>query len=150
MIYRLSKDGSPLFESKDKQEFLDLCVDYYNEVSDDTWEKYEDPSELPGIFEKHGYVYEEIQEQPQDKAYTDMLMLYYEVAKWNYGCNFGDATKVLQVVQQLLINYNTEVLAYLADENEDKSLLQHIVGDDGLKQWDFFKGFYRTYGVQIF
>lgn len=84
------------------------------------------------------------------KAYTDMLMLYYEVSKWNQGCSYGSASNVLSATQQLLLHYNEQCLAYLEDETEGRSLIFHIAGSDGLEQWELYKALYTLYDVHIF
>nr|WNM55811.1 hypothetical protein CoNPh37_CDS0145 [Staphylococcus phage S-CoN_Ph37] len=57
---------------------------------------------------------------------------------------------MLVACQQLLINYNDQVIQFLNDETENKSLLKYLAGDDGLEQWNFYKGFYQNYDVHIF
>lgn len=83
------------------------------------------------------------------KAYTDMLLLYQDISVWNQGRTFGFSNNIMAVVQQLLLNYNEQCIAYLEDETEDKSILQHLTSD-GLEQYDFHKGIYTTYNVYLF
>lgn len=84
------------------------------------------------------------------QAYTEMLQLFNLLQQWNDFYTSENANNLLVACQQLLINYNEPVLKFINDENEDKSLLQYLAGDDGLAQWQFYKGFYNNYNVHIF
>lgn len=88
----------------------------------------------------------------EDKAqgYTEMLSLFNELKKWNDYFKSENADTMLVACQQLLINYNDQVIQFLNDETENKSLLKYLAGDDGLEQWNFYKGFYQNYDVHIF
>lgn len=83
-------------------------------------------------------------------AFTDMLLLYYDLAKDNQGCNMGHASQVLQATQQLLINYYDACKQYLNDDSEDRSLLRYIAGDDGVDQFNVHKSFLQTYKVYVY
>lgn len=83
-------------------------------------------------------------------AFTDMLMLYYDLASYNTGCNMGHASNVLNAVQQLLINYYDACIGYLHDDSEDKSLLVYIAGEDPSEQFDMHKGFLETYKIYVY
>ena len=83
-------------------------------------------------------------------AFTDMLLLYYDLAKKNQGCNMGHASHVLQATQQLLINYYEACKQYLDDESPDRSLLYYIAGDDGIEQFNVHKSFYQIYKVYVY
>lgn len=88
---------------------------------------------------------------PEDvaQAITDMMTIYQDISVWNQGKNFGFSNNILAVTQQLLLNYYDSMKAYIDDETEDKSILQHLT-DDGLEQYDFHKGIYKTYQVYLF
>lgn len=83
-------------------------------------------------------------------AFTDMLLLYYDLAKNNQGCNMGHASQVLQATQQLLLNYYDACIQYLADESQNRSLLHYIAGDDGIEQFNVHKSFLQTYKVYVY
>lgn len=84
------------------------------------------------------------------QAYTEMLQLFNLLQQWNDFYTSENASNLLVACQQLLINYNEPVLKFINDENEDKSLIHYLAGDDGLAQWQFYKGFYNNYNVHIF
>ncbi|MGC7795391.1 hypothetical protein ACP21O_11430 [Staphylococcus epidermidis] len=84
------------------------------------------------------------------QAYTEMLQLFNLLQQWNDFYTSENANNLLVATQRLLLDYNEPVLKYLNDENEDKSLLRYLAGDDGLDQWQYYKGFYYNYNVHIF
>lgn len=84
------------------------------------------------------------------QAYTEMLKLFNLLQQWNDFYTSENANNLLVATQRLLLDYNEPVLKYLNDENEDKSLLRYLAGDDGLDQWQYYKGFYYNYNVHIF
>lgn len=84
------------------------------------------------------------------QAYTEMLQLFNLLQQWNDFYTSENANNLLVATQRLLLDYNEPVLKYLNDENEDKSLLKYLAGDDGLDQWQYYKGFYYNYNVHIF
>ncbi len=84
------------------------------------------------------------------KAYTEMLQLFNNLQQWNDFYTADNANNLLVACHQLLINYNENVINYLNDESETKSLLRHLAGDDDLAQWNYYKGFYNNYNVHIF
>lgn len=86
----------------------------------------------------------------KSQAYTEMLQLFNLLQQWNDFYTSENASNLLVACQQLLINYNDPVIKFINDENEDKSLLSYLAGDDGLSQWQFYKGFYNNYNVHIF
>lgn len=84
------------------------------------------------------------------QAYTEMLQLFNLLQQWNDFYTSENASNLLVACQQLLINYNDPVIQFINDDNEDKSLLKYLAGDNGLDQWQFYKGFYYNYNVHIF
>jgi len=84
------------------------------------------------------------------QAYTEMLQLFNLLQQWNDFYTSENANNLLVATQRLLLDYNEPVLKFINDENEDKSLLQYLAGDNGLDQWQFYKGFYYNYNVHIF
>lgn len=88
-------------------------------------------------------------ENEKGKAYTEMLRLFNDLQQWNDFYTADNANNLLVACQQLLINYNEQVINYLNDESESNSLLYYLAGDD-LSQWNYYKGFYQNYNVHIF
>ena len=88
--------------------------------------------------------------EEKGQAYTEMLELFNELQRWNDFYTSENASNLLVACQQLLLNYNEPVLKFLSDEDESKSLIGYLAGDDGLAQWNFYQGFYNNYNIHIF
>lgn len=152
MLYSLSNIGEVHFATTDKNDFLLKCEKLYNDVSDDTWEKYTNLSELPYIFENHGYTYLKTN---QNKIltiddYNKFVNLYFKLQQHNPTINFDNATSLVLASNRLLNYYNDEVTKWLRDTDNEVTLLNEIVGDNGFDQLNFHKSFKDTYGVSIY
>lgn len=152
MLYSLSNIGEVHFATTDKDDFLLKCEALYNDVSDESWESYTNLSELPSIFENHGYTY---LKQDQNKIltiddYNKFVNLYFKLQQHNPTINFDNATSLVLASNRLL-NYNNEATTkWLNDTNNEVSLLQEIVGDNGFDQLNFHKSFRDTWNVSIY
>lgn len=152
MLYSLSKIGIVNFATTDENDFLLKCETLYEDVSDESWEPYTNLSELPSIFEKHGYTY---LETDQDKIltiddYNKFVNLYFKLQKHNPTINFDNATSIVLASNRLLGYYNDEVTKWLRDTDNQVTLLNEIVGGNGFDQLEFHKSFRDTYGVSIY
>lgn len=85
-----------------------------------------------------------------NKAYQDLISIYQDLASYNTGRQFGFSNNLLAVAQQLLSSYNEQCLAYIEDEEDYKSLLSYIAGDDELEKWNLFRGIFEKYSVALF
>lgn len=79
------------------------------------------------------------------KAITDMMTVIQDLTAYNSVSQLA----IVNVTQQLFINYYDSMSAYCDDETENKSIIQHLT-DDGLEQYDFMKLMYNQYRVYIF
>lgn len=152
MLYSLSNIGEVHFATTDEDDFLVKCETLYNDVSDDTWEPYTNLSELPCIFENHGYTY---LQQDQNKIlaiddYNKFVNLYFKLQQHNPTINFENATSLVLASNRLLNYYNDEVTKWLRDTDKEVTLLNEIVGGNGFDQLNFHKTFRDTYGVSIY
>ena len=152
MLYSLSKIGEVHFATTDKDDFLLKCETLYKDVSDDTWESYTNLSELPNIFENHGYNYLETY---QNKIltiddYNKFVNLYFKLQQHNPTINFYNATSLVLASNRLLGYHNEAVTKWLQDTNNEVTLLNEIVGGNGFDQLEFHKSFRETYGVSIY
>ena len=87
----------------------------------------------------------------EGKAYTDMLTLFNDITQWNDMYTFTNASNILSATQQILINYNDQAKAYLADEDvNNRSLIAYLAGEDPADQWNMYKGLYQNYNIHIF
>lgn len=151
ILYSLSKDNKVLFATTDQNSFLDQCVTLYDEVSDDTWPTYEDPKELPEIFESFGYQYEEKDtDGASSNTNNDIINLFNKLAQYNPSSTYDDATTLMYGCNRLLVYYNAECKQYIGDTENKLSLLQLIAGDDGFEQLYFHKDFRSAHGVSIY
>lgn len=152
MLYSLSNIGEVHFATTDKDDFLLKCEALYNNVSDESWESYTNLSELPSIFENHGYTY---LKQDQNKIltiddYNKFTDVYFKLQKHNPTINFDNGTSLVLASNRLL-NYNNEATTkWLNDTNNEVSLLQEIIGDNGFDQLNFHKSFRDTWNVSIY
>ncbi len=152
MLYSLSNIGEVHFATTDEDDFLLKCETLYNDVSDDTWEPYTNLSELPNIFEQHGYTYLETDQNKILKIddYNKFVNLYFKLQQHNPTINFENATSLVLASNRLL-NYNNEaVTKWLQDTNNEVTLLNEIVGGNGFDQLNYHKSFRDTYGVSIY
>lgn len=152
MLYSLSNIGEVHFATTDHDDFLLKCETLYKDVSDDTWESYTKLSELPNIFEQHGYTY---LETDQNKIltiddYNKFVDLYFKLQQHNPTINFDNATSIVLASNRLLNYHNKEVTKWLNDTNGEITLLNEIVGGNGFDQLDFHKSFRDTYGISIY
>lgn len=79
------------------------------------------------------------------KAITDMMTVIQDLTAYNSVSQLA----IVNVTQQLFINYYDSMKAYCDDETENKSIIQHLT-DDGLEQYTFMKQMYNMYRVYIF
>lgn len=88
---------------------------------------------------------------PEDKAraYTELLILYNKLSRWNPTTLYDDATQLVVAAQQLLINYNEQCVEFINDTDDTSSLLLYL-STDGLEQWNLHKGFKERYNVSIY
>ena len=152
MLYSLSNIGEVHFATTDKDDFLLKCETLYNDVSDESWESYTNLSELPSIFENHGYTYSQ---QDQNKIltiddYNKFVNLYFKLQQHNPTINFDNATSLVLASNRLLNYYNDETTKWLNDTEKEVTLLNEIVGGNGFDQLEFHKSFRDTYGVSIY
>lgn len=152
MLYSLSKIGEVHFATTDEDDFLSKCETLYNQVSDDTWESYTNLSELPSIFENHGYTY---LEQDQNKIltiddYNKFTDMYFKLQKHNPTINFDNGTSLVLASNRLLNYHNEAATKWLNDTDNEVSLLQEIAGDNGFDQLAFHKSFRNTWNVSIY
>ena len=152
MLYSLSNIGEVHFATTDHDDFLLKCETLYNEVSDDTWESYTNLSELPNIFENHGYTY---LEQDQNKIltiddYNKFTDVYFKLQQHNPTINFDNGTSLVLASNRLLNYHNEATTKWLNDNNNEVSLLQEIAGDNGFDQLAFHKSFRDTWNVSIY
>lgn len=152
MLYSLSNIGEVQFATTDENDFLSMCETKYNDVSDETWESYTNLSELPSIFENHGYTY---LETDQNKIltiddYNKFVNLYFKLQKYNPTINFDNATSLVLASNRLLANHNEAVTKWLRDTNNEITLLNEIVGGNGFNQLNFHKAFKDAYNVLIY
>lgn len=152
MLYSLSNIGEVQFATTDENDFLLKCETMYNNVSDETWESYTNLSELPSIFENHGYTY---LEKDQNKIltiddYNKFVNLYFKLQKYNPTINFDNATSLVLASNRLLAYHNEAVTKWLRDTNNEITLLNEIVGGNGFDQLNFHKTFKDAYDVSIY
>lgn len=152
MLYSLSNIGEVQFATTDENDFLSMCETMYNNVSDETWESYTNLSELPSIFENHGYTY---LEKDQNKIltiddYNKFVNLYFKLQKYNPTINFDNATSLVLASNRLLAYHNEAVTKWLRDTNNEITLLNEIVGGNGFDQLTFHKTFKDAYDVSIY
>ena len=152
MLYSLSNIGEVHFATTDENDFLLKCETLYNDVSDDSWESYTELSQLPSIFQNHGYTY---LQQDQNKIleiddYTKFVNLYFKLQQHNPTINFENATSLVLATNRLLGYYNDEVTKWLRDTENEVTLLNEIVGGNGFDQLEFHKSFKDTYNVSIY
>ena len=140
------------FSTTDYEDFLNKCVDLYNQVSDDTWETYTNPEELPAIFEKHAYHYQVIDATRiiNINSNDELVNLYFKLQRHNPTINFDNGTTLMLACNRLLNRYYDETVNYINDDKNEVSLLQQIVGDNGLDQLAFHKNFRSIYGISIY
>lgn len=151
-LYTLHHTNVVYFSTTDYEDFLNKCVDLYNEVSDDTWEDYTKPEELPEIFEQHAYHYQVIDAMRvvNINSNNDLVNLYFKLQRHNPTINFDNGTTLMLACNRLLKHYHDETVKYINDDKNEVSLLQEIVGDNGLEQLRFHKTFRDTYGISIY
>ena len=151
-LYTLSRLGEVKFSTTDYAEFLLNCETLYNEVSTTDWEPYTDLSKLPSIFENHGYFYNVVNANQVLKINNnnDLVNLYFKLQQHNPTIDFDNGTSLMLASNYLLNYYNEPTLNYIKDNQNEISLLQQIVGNDGMEQLNFHKSFRDTYGVSIY
>lgn len=151
-LHTLHHTSVVYFSTTDYEDFLNKCVDLYNEVSDDTWESYTSPEELPAIFEQHAYHYQVIDAMRvvNINSNNDLVNLYFKLQRHNPTINFDNGTTLMLACNRLLKQYHDETINYINDDTNEVSLLQEIVGDNGLDQLSFHKNFRDTYGISIY
>ena len=152
MLHSLSNIGEVHFATTDEDDFLLKCETLYNDVSDEDWESYTNLSELPSIFENHGYTY---LQQDQNKIltiddYNKFVNLYFKLQQHNPTINFDNATSIVLASNRLLNYYNDETTKWLNDTENEITLLNEIVGGNGFNQLEFHKQFRNTYGISIY
>lgn len=152
MLYSLSNIGEVHFATTDEDDFQLKCESLYNQVSDDTWKSYTNLSELINIFEQHGYTY---LQQDQNKIldidnYNKFVNLYFKLQEHNPTITFDNATSLVLASNRLLNYYNDEVIKWLNDTENEVTLLNEIVGENGFDQLNFHKSFRDTYNVSIY
>lgn len=151
-LHTLHHTNVVYFSTTDYEDFLNKCVDLYNEVSDDTWEDYTEPKELPAIFEQQAYHYQVIDaiRLVNINSNNELVNLYFKLQRHNPTINFDNGTTLMLACNRLLNQYYDETVKYINDDTNDVSLLQLIVGDNGLDQLAFHKNFRSTYGISIY
>lgn len=152
MLYSLSNIGEVHFATTDEDDFLLKCEILYNNVSDDSWESYTELSQLPSIFQNHGYTY---LQQDQNKIltiddYNKFVNLYFKLQQHNPTINFENATSLVLATNRLLGYHNEAVTKWLRDTDNKVTLLNEIVGGNGFDQLNFHKSFKDTYNVSIY
>lgn len=80
---------------------------------------------------------------------------FHDLYKWicfegNPTFSYFNAFAPVNLCLYLLTNKNTEIVNFLNDTNEDKSLLAYISNDDPVLMLANQKSIYDTYGVYIF
>lgn len=151
-LHTLNHINVVYFSTTDYEDFLNKCVNLYNEVSDDTWEDYTDPEELPTIFEKNAYHYQVIDAMRvvNINSNNDLVNLYFKLQRHNPTINFDNGTTLMLACNRLLKQYHDETVKYINDDTNEVSILQEIVGDNGLDQLALHKNFRSTYGISIY
>lgn len=151
-LHTLHHTNVVYFSTTDYDDFLNKCVDLYNEVSDDTWEDYTSPEELPEIFEQHAYHYQvnDAMRLVNINSHNDLVNLYFKLQSYNPTINFDNGTTLMLACNRLLKEYHDETINYINDDKNEVSLLQQIAGDNGLDQLAFHKQFRNTYGISIY
>lgn len=151
-LHTLYNSSVVYFSTTDYDDFLNKCVDLYNEVAKDDWEDYKEPSELPDIFENHAYHHLVIDPKRliDINSYNDFVNLYFKLQEYNPTINFDNSTVLVLACNRLLNYYRDETIKYINDNENEVSLLEEIAGNDGIDQLNFHKEFRNSYGVSIY
>lgn len=152
MLYTLANYSEVLFSTTDNEDFLLKCETLYNDISDDSWESYTNLSELPTIFENHGYDYLETEQNKILKIddFNKFVNVFFKLQLRNPTINF-DNGKSLVLATNRLLNYHNEATTKWVKDSEDKvTLLNEIVGGNGFDQLEFHKSFRDTWNVSIY
>lgn len=151
-LHTLSTLGEVKFSTTDYNDFLSKCETLYTEVSTTEWEDFETLEQLPEIFKNHGYFYNVVNANQVLKINnnSDLVNLYFKLQQHNPTIDFDNSTSLMLASNYLLNYYNEPTLNYIKDNQNEVSLLQQLVGNDGMEQLDFHKSFKDTYGVSIY
>lgn len=151
-LHTLSTLGEVKFSTTDYNDFLSKCETLYTEVSTDAWEDFETLEQLTEVFEDNGYFYNVVNANQVLKINnnSDLVNLYFKLQQHNPTIDFDNGTSLMLASNYLLNNYNEPTLNYIKDTQNEISLLQQIVGNDGMEQLNFHKSFRDTYGVSIY
>lgn len=151
-LHTLSRLGEVKFSTTDYDDFLSKCETLYTEVSTTDWGDFETLEQLPEIFEDNGYFYNVVNANQVLKINNnnDLVNLYFKLQEHNSTIDFDNGTSLMLASNFLLNNHNEPTLKYIKDTQNEVSLLQEIVGNDGMEQLNFHKAFKGTYGVSIY
>ena len=151
-LHTLSTLGEVKFSTTDYDNFLSKCETLYGEVLNENWETYETLDDIIDVFENHGYFYNVVNANQVLKINnnSDLVNLYFKLQQYNPTIDFDNGTSLMLAGNYLLNYYNEPTLNYIKDTQNEISLLQQIVGDDGMEQLNFHKSFRDTYGVSIY
>lgn len=151
-LHTLYFENVTYFSTTDYNDFSDKLESFYNEVKKDDWEEYQTIDELIEILENHAYHYQVIDANRlvDINSNYDLVNLYFKLQQYNPSINFQNGTDLLLACNRLL-NYHHEASVKYVNDNEGKvSLLQEIVGNNGLDQLNFHKEFRNTYNISIY
>lgn len=152
-LHQMSKELETLFATTDYSDFLLDCEVEYNEVADDTTPTYTELSEIPDILETLGYNYT-ITDLDDDsnvvEANDDIILLYNKLASHNARYTFENASSLLYACQVLIKNHYEPVQIYIHGMTGHVSLLEQIVGSNGIEQLQWHKQFLDDYDIAIY
>lgn len=151
-LHTLYFENVTYFSTTDYNDFSDKLENFYNEVKKDDWEKYQTIEELIEILENHAYHYQVIDANRlvDINSNYDLVNLYFKLQQYNPSINFQNGTDLLLACNRLLNYHHDASINYINDNEGKVSLLQEIVGNNGLDQLNFHKEFRNTYNISIY
>ena len=151
-LHTLHHTNVVYFSTTDYEDFLNKCETLFNEVSTPDWEDYTSIEQIPEILEQHAYHYQVIDAMRlvNINSNDNLVNLYFKLQRHNPTINFDNGTTLMLACNRLLNRYYDETVNYINDDTNEVSLLQQIVGDNGLDQLAFHKNFRSTYGISIY
>lgn len=153
-LHRLNKQSETLFATTNYDNFLSQCENLYHEVSDDTSPTYTDKNELPQILESMGYTYTvsdmDSSEEPNPNMNNDIILLFNKLAYHNARYTFENGSTLLYACDVLIKEHYEAVQKYIHGMSGHVSLLEQIIGDNGIEQLTWHKEFLNMYDIAIY
>lgn len=151
-LHTLYHSDMVYFSTTDYEDFLNKCQTLYEEVATEDWETYENLEDLPSIFENHAYHYTitDPKNLITSNLNNNLVNLYFKLQQYNPTINFDNGTALMLACNRLLNYHYDASIKYINDSKNEVSLLQEIVGTNGIEQLDFHKQFRSMYDISIY